>query len=111
MADVKISALVANATPTASDVVAVSKSDNSATNKVTLGNVAALAISSAGAVPSDTTGISGASTITNIFVSARAVITRFQRLQLQLYTSSRIRSWQSLLETRGTARHLFLLFT
>jgi hypothetical protein len=66
MADVKISALVANTTPNASDVVAVSKSDNSATNKVTLGNVAALAVSSAGAVPSDTTGISGASTITNI---------------------------------------------
>lgn len=66
MADVKISALVANTTPNASDVVAVSKSDNSATNKVTLGNVAALAVSSGNAIPSDTSGITGASTITNI---------------------------------------------
>lgn len=66
MADVKISQLVANTTPDAADVVAVSKSDNSATNKVTLGNVAAIAVSEHNAIPSDTTGISGASTITNI---------------------------------------------
>lgn len=66
MADVKISQLVANTTPDAADVVAVSKSDNSATNKVTLGNVAAIAVSEHNAIPSDITGISGASAITNI---------------------------------------------
>ena len=66
MADVKISQLVANTTPNAADVVAVSKSDNSATNKVTLGNVAALVVSEQNAVPSNVTGISGASTITNL---------------------------------------------
>lgn len=58
MADVKISALTANTSPVAADIAAVSKSDASATNKVTLQKIAQLF--------SDNTGITGADRITNI---------------------------------------------
>lgn len=58
MADVKLSALTENTTPAAADIAAVSKSDASATNKVTLQKIAQLF--------SDNTGITGADRITNI---------------------------------------------
>jgi hypothetical protein len=58
MADVKISELTANTSPAAADIAAVSKSDASATNKVTLQKIAQLF--------SDNTGITGADRITNI---------------------------------------------
>lgn len=58
MADTKISELAANASPVAADVAPVSKSDSSATNKVTLQKIAQLF--------SDNTGITGADRITNI---------------------------------------------
>ena len=58
MADVKISELTANASPAAADVAAVTNAAGSATNKVTLQNIARMI--------SDTTGISGASAVTNI---------------------------------------------
>lgn len=66
MADVKISALALNSSPAGTDVVPVSKADGSATNKVTLQAIADLAVSGGIAVGSDTTGITGASTVTNI---------------------------------------------
>ena len=58
MADTKISELTSNASPVAADIAAVSKSDASATNKVTLQKIAQLF--------SDNTGITGADRITNI---------------------------------------------
>ena len=58
MADTKISELTANTSPVAADIAAVSKSDASATNKVTLQKIAQLF--------SDNTGITGADRITNI---------------------------------------------
>lgn len=58
MADTKISELTANASPVAADIAPVSKSDASATNKVTLQKIAQLF--------SDNTGITGADRITNI---------------------------------------------
>ena len=58
MADTKISELTANTAPVAADIAAVSKSDASATNKVTLQKIAQLF--------SDNTGITGADRITNI---------------------------------------------
>lgn len=58
MADVKISDLTANTSPAAADIAPVSKADASATNKVTLQNIARLF--------SDNTGITGADRITNI---------------------------------------------
>lgn len=58
MADVKISELTTNASPVADDIAAVSKSDASATNKVTLQKIAQLF--------SDNTGITGADRVTNI---------------------------------------------
>lgn len=58
MADVKISELTLNSTPAAADIAAVSKADASATNKVTLQNIARLF--------SDNTGITGSDRITNI---------------------------------------------
>lgn len=58
MADVKISELTANTTPAAADVVAVSNAAATATTKVTLQKVAQML--------SDSTGISGATEITNI---------------------------------------------
>lgn len=57
MADVKISELTANASPAAADVAAVTNAAGSATNKVTLQNIARLF--------SDSTGITGADRITN----------------------------------------------
>jgi hypothetical protein len=66
MADVKITALTANPSPSGNDVIPVSKADGSITNKVTLTNVVALAVSSGAAIASDTTGISGADQVTNI---------------------------------------------
>lgn len=58
MADVKISELTANASPAAADVAAVSNSGATATNKVTLQNIARLF--------SDNTGITGADRVTNV---------------------------------------------
>lgn len=58
MADVKISALAANASPAAADVAPVSNSGGTVTNKVTLQKIAQLF--------SDNTGITGADRITNI---------------------------------------------
>lgn len=58
MADVKISELIANTSPAAADIAAVSKGDASATHKVTLQKIAQLF--------SDNTGITGADRITNI---------------------------------------------
>jgi hypothetical protein len=58
MADVKISELTANASPAAADVAAVSNSGSTATNKVTLQNIARLF--------SDNTGITGADRVTNV---------------------------------------------
>jgi hypothetical protein len=71
MADVKISELTANSSPAGADVVPVSNSAGTATNKVTLQNVADLADpATIGAVGSDASGISGASVITNaVFLS------------------------------------------
>ena len=66
MADVKISELTLNSSPSGSDFVPVSKADGSVTNKVTLQDIANLAVSSGPAVGSDTTGITGASAVTNI---------------------------------------------
>ena len=58
MADVKISELTANTTPAAADVAAVTNSAGSATNKVTLQNIARMF--------SDNTGVTGADRITNV---------------------------------------------
>lgn len=58
MADVKISALTANASPAAADVAPVSDSGGTVTNKVTLQKIAQLF--------SDNTGITGADRVTNI---------------------------------------------
>jgi len=58
MADVKISELTPNASPSTNDVAAVSNSASSATNKVELLKIAQLF--------SQPTGISGASSITNV---------------------------------------------
>ena len=58
MADTKISELTANSSPAAADVAAVSNSGATATNKVTLQNIARLF--------SDNTGITGADKVTNI---------------------------------------------
>lgn len=66
MADVKISELTLNSSPAGGDFVPVSKADGSATNKVTLQDIANLAVSSGTAVGSDTTGITGADQVTNI---------------------------------------------
>lgn len=66
MADVKISELALNSSPSGLDVVPVSKADGTETNKVTLQGIADLAVSSGLAVRSDVTGIGGASTVTNI---------------------------------------------
>ena len=66
MADVKISELTLNSSPSGSDFVPVSKADGSVTNKVTLQDIANLAVSTGAAVGSDTTGITGASAVSNI---------------------------------------------
>jgi hypothetical protein len=58
MADVKISELTANTTPAAADVAAVTNAAGSATNKVTLQNIAQMF--------SDDTGVTGADRITNV---------------------------------------------
>ena len=66
MADVKITGLTPNTSPSGNDFVPVSKADGSITNKVTLSDVAALAVSSGPAIASETTGIPGADEINNI---------------------------------------------
>ena len=64
MADVKISALAANASPAAADVAPVSDSGGTVTNKVTLQAIARLF--------SDPTGVTGADAITNVMSLTQA---------------------------------------
>ena len=64
MADVKISALTANASPAANDVAAVSDSGATVTNKVTLQAIARLF--------SDPSGVTGADAITNVMSLTQA---------------------------------------
>jgi len=66
MADVKISELTLNSSPSGNDFIPASKADGSASFKVTLQAIADLAVSSGSAVGSDTTGIAGAESVTNI---------------------------------------------
>lgn len=64
MADVKISALAANATPAANDVAAVSDAASTVTNKVTLQAIARQF--------SDPSGVTGADAITNVMSLTQA---------------------------------------
>ena len=64
MADVKISALSANASPAAADVAPVSDAAGTVTNKVTLQNIARRF--------SDPTGVTGADAITNVMSLTQA---------------------------------------
>lgn len=73
MADVKISALAANASPAAADVAPVSDAAGTVTNKVTLQAIADLADpATIGAVASDPTGVTGADAITNVMSLTQA---------------------------------------
>lgn len=64
MADVKISQLTANASPSATDVAAVSDSGATVTNKVTLQAIARLF--------SDPSGVTGADAVTNVMSLTQA---------------------------------------
>ena len=66
MADVTISGLSRDSDPAGGDFAPVSKADGSSTSKVSLQDIADLAVSSGTAVSSDATWISGADTIKNI---------------------------------------------
>lgn len=66
MADVRISQLSADTSPASTDVVPVSKADGTSTAKVTLQKIADFAVSSGNAVGSDNTGITNATTVSNI---------------------------------------------
>lgn len=67
MADIKISDLSANVSPASTDVVAVSNTAGSATNKVTLQAIADLAVGSNGtAVQSDDSAVANSVGVTNI---------------------------------------------